>query len=68
MIQFGSIEYFELLSFHDKLKSYRLDKLDLLNLDRLRTEVAMKIEAINEVEKERRINSPNNSSVVSKET
>lgn len=54
MIKFGSIEYFELLSFYDKLKSRHLDKLDLLSLDRLRTEVAIKIEAINEAEKERR--------------
>lgn len=54
MIQYGSIEYFQLLSFHDKLKSYHLDKLDLLNLDRLRTEMALKIEAINETENKRR--------------
>lgn len=54
MIKFGSIEYFELLSFSDKLKNRHLDKLDLLCLDRLRTEVAIKIEAINQVEKERR--------------
>lgn len=56
MIQYGSIEYFELLSFNDKLKGYRLDKLDLLCLDSLRNEVALKIEAINEIEKKRRSN------------
>lgn len=52
-IKFGSIEYFELLSFSDKLKNKRLDKLDLLSLDRLRTEVSYKIEAINQLENER---------------
>ncbi len=51
MIKYGSIEYFELLSFNDKLKSRHLDKLDLLNLDKLRYEVQIKIEAINEKEK-----------------
>lgn len=52
-IKFGSIEYFELLSLRDKLKSRHLDKLDLLSLDRLRNELSIKIEAINEVENER---------------
>lgn len=46
-IKFGSIEYFELLHLRDKLRSRHLDKLDLLSLDRLRTEVAFKIDAIN---------------------
>lgn len=52
-IKFGSIEYFELLSFRDKLKSRHLDKLDLLSLDRLRNEVAVKIKVINQIEKTR---------------
>ena len=52
-IKFGSIEYFELLSFRDKLKSRHLDKLDLLSLDRIRNEVAIKIHEINEAENER---------------
>ncbi len=54
MIKYGSIEYFELLSFNDKLKSRHLDKLDLQNLDRLRFEVQIKIEAINETAKSKR--------------
>lgn len=52
-IEFGSIEYFELLSFEDRLKGYRLDNLDLQYLDLLRAEVARKIGAINLHEKER---------------
>lgn len=53
MIQYGSIEYFELLSFNDKLKSRHLDKLDLVNLDKLRFEVQVRIEAINEIAKQK---------------
>jgi len=54
MIQFGSIEYFELLSFMDKLKNRHLDKLDLVSLDKLRFEVQLKIDQINEIENKRR--------------
>ena len=46
MIKSGSIEYFELLTFRDKLKSLRLNKLDLNYLDKLRMEVDLKIEEI----------------------
>jgi len=53
-IQFGSIEYFELLSFEDKLKGYRLDNLGLNHLDLLRVEVARKIGAINLAENKRK--------------
>jgi len=59
-IKFGSIEYFELLSFQDKLKNRNLDKLDLLTLERLRSEVAMKIEVINYDENNRRMKNSNN--------
>jgi len=59
-IKFGSIEYFELESFQDKLKNRCLDKLDLISLDRLRTEVAMKLAAINEEENNRRMKNLNN--------
>lgn len=52
-IKYGDIEYFELLSLQDKLKNRRLDLLGLLSLDRLRTEIAYKVEAIKEIEKER---------------
>lgn len=53
-IQFGSIEYFELLSFQDKLKGCVYDKFDLHHLDLLRVEVARKIGAINLIEQRRR--------------
>lgn len=53
MVKYGSIEYFELLGFSNKLKNRHLDKLDLVNLDRLRDEVIMKIEAIKLQENER---------------
>ena len=59
-MKFGSIEYFELLSFQDKLKNRNLDKLDLITLDRLRTEVAIKVEAINLEENNRRMKNLNN--------
>lgn len=52
-IKYGSIEYFELLSFQDKLKSKHLDKLDLVSLDRLRYEVENKLAAIKQIEKKR---------------
>lgn len=45
-IKFGDIEYFTLLDLNDKLKYYQYDKLDLVNLDRLRSEVERKIAAI----------------------
>ena len=53
MIKFGSIEYFELLTFRDKLKSFRLNKLDLNYLDKLRMEVDLKIEEIHLEAKEK---------------
>lgn len=54
MIKFGDIEYFELLSVQDYLKGRVLDRLGLVNVDRLRIEVDMKIAAIHLVDKERR--------------
>ena len=53
MIKSGSIEYFELLTFRDKLKSLRLNKLDLNYLDKLRMEVDLKIEEIHLEAKEK---------------
>ena len=53
-IEFGSIEYFELLSFQDSLKGYRLDKLELIYLDKLRAEVERKVEAIHQLHNERK--------------
>lgn len=53
MIKSGSIEYFELLTFRDKLKSFRLNKLDLNYLDKLRMEVDLKIEEIHLEAKEK---------------
>lgn len=46
-IKFGDLEYFELLSLQDYLKSWRLSKLDLQYWDKLKMEVDMKIKAIN---------------------
>ncbi len=43
MIQFGSIEYIQLSRLDDILESY--DKLDLVSLQALRTEVRIKIAA-----------------------
>jgi len=51
-IEFGSLEYFELLGLQDKLKGYRLDGLELENLDRLRSEIERKVEAIHLVRKQ----------------
>lgn len=51
MIKFASIQYFELLDLRTKLKSRALDKLDLINLDKLRNEVEMKIQQIDYLEK-----------------
>lgn len=52
-IEYGSIEYFELLSLEQYLNGYRLDLLDLENLDRLRAEVERKIKAANMLHNER---------------
>ena len=46
MIKTGDIEYFELLELQDYLKAHRLDKLGLENIDRLRSEIEIKIEEI----------------------
>jgi hypothetical protein len=54
MIKFGDIAYFELLRFRDRLKNRELDRMDLVNLDRLRNEVQMKIDVIDNQERERR--------------
>lgn len=53
MIKSGSIEYFELLTFRDSLKSWRLNKLDLNYLDKLKMEVDLKIEEIHLEAKEK---------------
>jgi len=52
-IKYGSIEYFMMLDFRDRLKYRNLDKLDLEYLDRLRGEIDSKIEVINYKETER---------------
>lgn len=52
MIKFGDIEYFTLLDLRDKLKNYYYGRLDLTNLDKLKLEVEMKIEAIHLKHKE----------------
>lgn len=59
MIKSGSIQYFELLSLRDRLKSWHLDKLDLICLDKLRLEIDIKIEQIHLEAKERKAESPN---------
>jgi hypothetical protein len=53
-IKYGDIEYFTLLHFRDSISSKRYDKLDLVNLDKLRHEVHLKIEAIHEELKTRK--------------
>lgn len=53
-IEFGSIEYFELLSFQDRLKGFGLNKLDLQYLDKLRMEVELKVQAINKLSKSKK--------------
>lgn len=53
-IKFGDIEYFTLLEFQRKLMYVGYDKLDLACLDKLRNEIAIKIERINLDDKERR--------------
>lgn len=45
-IKYGDLEYFTLLDLRDKLKYFEYNKLDLLNLDKLKAEVERKIEAI----------------------
>ena len=52
MIRFGDIEYFTLLELRDRLKARQWDKLDLLNIDRLRNEVEIKIQQIHLQEEE----------------
>lgn len=54
-IKYGDIEYFTLLDLRDKLKYFQYDKLDLINLDRLKSEVEIKIEAIH-LEHKNRLN------------
>jgi predicted nucleotidyltransferase len=56
MIKYGDIEYFALLELNDRLKDRMLNRLDLVNIDRLRNEVEMKIMAIHEAEKKRKEN------------
>ena len=46
MIKFGDIEYFSLLDLQDKLRARSYDKLDLIVLDKLRTEIEIKIQQI----------------------
>jgi len=52
-IKYGSIEYFMMLDFRDRLRYRNLDKLDLEYLDRLRGEIDSKIAVINYRETER---------------
>jgi hypothetical protein len=52
-IKYGSIEYFMMLDFRDRLTYRNLDKLDLEYLDRLRGEIDSKIAVINYRETER---------------
>jgi hypothetical protein len=52
MIKFGSIEYFRLLDFRDRLRNRGYDKLDLFNLDKLRNEIDIKIMRIELTAKE----------------
>ncbi len=47
MIKFGSAQYFGLLEFRDQLNNRYNDRFDLVNLDKLRYEVNIKIEQIN---------------------
>lgn len=60
MIKYGSIEYFGLLTFQDKLRDRGLDKLDLVNLDKLRCEIDIKVKAI---ELEAKINFENKKNI-----
>lgn len=51
MIKYGDIEYFALLELNYRLKDRMLNRLDLVNIDRLRNEVELKIMAINKAYK-----------------
>ena len=53
-IDYGTVEYFTLLDLSDRLKAWKYDKLDLLNLDKLRLEVEQKIAAIQLEAKEKK--------------
>ncbi len=44
------MEYFTLLKLQSELRFFDFDKLDLINLDRLRDEIDIKIESINRQE------------------
>ena len=57
-IKYGDVEYFELLELRDRLKYFRYDRLDLLSLDRLRSELDIKIQAIHEAGKIERNKNP----------
>ncbi len=46
------MEHMALLDFSDKLKYRMLDRLDLINLDRLRNEVELKIMEIHTLQTE----------------
>jgi predicted nucleotidyltransferase len=45
-IKYGDIEYFTLVDLSDKLKNIHYNKLDLVNLDKLKLEIDMKIQKI----------------------
>ena len=47
-IKKGSIEYYELINLKNQLSNRNLNKLDLQNLDRLRFEVQLTLDLINE--------------------
>lgn len=51
-IKYGSVEYFTLLDLNERLQAWKYDKLDLLNLDKLRSEVEMKIAKITAIHQE----------------
>lgn len=46
-IKYGDIKYFQLLRLQDQLKSRSFQSLDLVNYDKLRNEVDMKVDSIN---------------------
>jgi len=48
-IKYGSIEYFSLLEFQDKIRSDRYDKFDLPSLNKLRLEVEIKIKQLQQL-------------------
>lgn len=52
-IKYGSIEYFMMLDFRDKLKYKNYDRLDLEYLDRLRGEIDSNIAKIHYKETKR---------------